>query len=500
MCAGIVNASTSSSCSSFQRLRRTLVSFAVSLALGVSTVLADDLPELGEAARAEMSPQLERKIGESIMNEIRQRDPSYVDDPEITDYLNRLGSRLVEASPNPTGDFYFFAIRDSTVNAFAMFGGFVGVNTGTILTAQSESELAGVVSHEIAHVTQSHLARQIFQQKQNTVPMLLALAVGILAARSNADVAAASITSAQAGAVQSQLAFTREFEREADRMGYQTLEKSGFDVRGMGDFFERLQKSGRLYEHNAPVYLRSHPLTVERISDMQNRAQSAPYRQVVSSLDFHLVRAKLRAQMGTPAEALKDFSSQLQEKKYSSLAAAHYGLAVAQMRAKNAPAAQREIDAIKALKVASPIISGLSAEIRIAVGDLSGAQAIYREALQRYPQAKSLIYGYAESLYGGRQYDQAMLFLEAQLQLNFSDYKLYGLQAKNYAAMGKRVQQHRSQAEFYMLQGQLTQAVEQLQFAQQATDGDFFELSAVDARLRELRKLQIEEAKLKRGG
>ena len=476
------------------------MSVAVSLTLGVSYVLADDLPELGEAARAELSPQLERKIGESIMNEIRLREPSYVDDPEINDYLNRLGSRLVEASPNPTGDFYFFAIRDSTVNAFAMFGGFIGVNTGTILTAQSESELAGVVSHEIAHVTQSHLARQIFQQKQNTVPMLLALAVGILAARSNADVAAASITSAQAGAVQSQLAYTREFEREADRMGYLTLEKAGFDVRGLEDFFERLQKAGRLYEHNAPVYLRSHPLTVERISDMQNRAQSAPYRQVVSSLDFHLIRAKLRAQMGTPAEALKDFSSQLQEKKYSSLAAAHYGLAVAQMRAKDAPAAQREIDAIKALKVTSPIISGLSAEIRATVGDLPGAQAIYREALQRYPQAKSLIYGYAESLYSGRQYDQVMLFLDAQLQLSFSDYKLYGLQAKNYAMMGKRVQQHRAQAEFYMLQGQLTQAVEQLQFAQQATDGNFYEQSAVDARLRELRKLQIEEAKLKRGG
>ena len=110
------------------------------------SVLADDLPDLGESARAELSPQLERKVGESIMNEIRLREPSYIDDPEVSDYLNRLGSRLVEVSANPTGDFQFFAIRDSTVNAFAMFGGFIGVNTGTILTAQSESELAGVPS------------------------------------------------------------------------------------------------------------------------------------------------------------------------------------------------------------------------------------------------------------------------------------------------------------------------------------------------------------------
>lgn len=480
---------------------KSLLRLALAVAItGVSIALADDLPDLGESARAELSPQIERKLGESIMNEIRLREPSYVDDPEINDYLNRLGTRLVESSANPTGDFHFFAIRDNTVNAFAMFGGFVGMNTGTILTAQSESELAGVLAHEIAHVTQNHLARQIAKEKQNTLPSMIAMAVGILAARSNSSVAAATVTSAQAGVVQAQLAYTRDFEREADRMGYQSLEKAGFDVRGMGDFFERLQKAGRLYENNAPVYLRSHPLTVERISDMQNRTQDSPYRQVVSSLDFHLVRAKLRAQMGTPREAVIEFETQLREKKYGSQAAANYGLVFALMRSKDAPAAQRAIEGLRALKVASPIIAGLAAEIRASLGDLPAAQAIYRDALQRFPQSKALVYGYAESLFAGRQYDQALPFLESQLQLNFADYKLYGLQAKTYSAMGKRLQQHRAQAESYLLQGQLGQAVEQLQFAQQASDGNFYEQSAVDARLRELRKLQTEEARRKRSG
>ena len=434
------------------------------------------------------------------MNEIRLREPSYVDDPEINDYLNALGRRLVEASANPAGDFTFFAIRDNTVNAFAMFGGFIGVNTGTILTAQSESELAGVIAHEIAHVTQNHLARQIAKEKQNTIPSMIAMAVGVLAARANSSAASATIASAQAGVVQAQLAYTRDFEREADRMGYQSLNKAGFDVRGMGDFFERLQKAGRLYENNAPVYLRSHPLTVERISDMQNRAQESPYRQVVSSLDFQLVRAKLRAQLGTPREAVVDFESQVRERKSVSQAAARYGLVYALMRAKDVAAAQREFDALKALKVSSPMIADLAAEIRTKVGDLPAAQAIYRDGLQHFPQAKSLVYGYAESLYAARQYDQALQFLDSQLQLSATDYKLYGLQAKTYAAQGKRLPQHRAQAEFYMLQGQLGQAVEQLQFAQQATDGNFYEQSAVDARLRELRKLQVEEEKLKRNG
>ena len=204
--------------------------------------------------------------------------------------------------------------------------------------------------------------------------------------------------------------------------------------------------------------------------------------------------------MGTPREAVTEFENQLREKKFASQAATRYGLVYAQMRAKDLPAALREIDALRALKVSSPMIAGLTAEIRTAAGDLPAAQVIYREALQRFPQAKSLIYGYAESLYAGRQYDQALLFLDSQLQLNFTDYKLYGMQAKTYAALGKRLQQNRAQAEFYLLQGQLGQAVEQLQYAQQASDGSFYEQSAVDARLRELRKLQDEEAKLKRNG
>ena len=207
--------------SSLFRIVRAVLQLTVAIAVsGFPNSWAAELPDLGESARADFSPQVERRIGESIMNEIRLREPSYVDDPEINDYLNRLGHRLVEASANPVGDFHFFAIRDNTVNAFAMFGGFIGVNTGTILTAQSESELAGVIAHEIGHVTQNHLARQIAKEKQNTIPSMIAMAVGLLAARANANIGMATISSVQAGVIQSQLGFSRDFEREADRSGY----------------------------------------------------------------------------------------------------------------------------------------------------------------------------------------------------------------------------------------------------------------------------------------
>ncbi len=478
-----------------KHFRRSITVAVVCASLVVHAQQIGGLPDLGESSRAELSPQTERRIGESIMNQIRLREPSYVDDHEVNDYLAKLGRRLVEASGDPTGRFHFFAIRDNSVNAFAMFGGYIGINTGTILAAQTESELAAVMAHEIAHVTQNHLARQMAKEKQNTIPALIAMAIGILAARSNTSVAAGTIASAQAGLVQSQLAYTRDFEREADRVGFQSMESARFDVNGMGDFFDRLQKATHLYENNAPVYFRSHPLTVERMSDMQNRAQHAPYRQVVSSLDFYLVRAKLRVQALPPKDAVVEFERLLQEKKYSSEIATRYGLALALLRANDIKGAKRVSADLKPQRGDSPMLAGLTASIDEQSGDFKEAQEIYRQALLRFPQSKSLVYGYADSLYAAKEYRQALAFLEKQLISDQSDFVLYGLQAKNYAALGQRVQQCRAQAEFYFLQGQLGPAIEQLQFAQQEKNGDFYELSAVDARLRELRKLQIEEEK-----
>lgn len=464
---------------------------------GIPIVCADGLPDLGESARADFPPQLERKIGESIMNEIRLREPTYIDDDDVNDYLASIGARLVAASDDPGANLHFFAIRDRTVNAFAMFGGFVGINSGTVLTAQSESELAGVMAHEISHVTQHHLARQIAKEKQNSIATMIAMGVAILAARSNGDLAGAAVASAQAGAVQAQLAYSRDFEREADRVGYQMLEKAGFEVAGMAAFFERLQKAGRVYENNAPVYMRSHPVTVERISDMQNRAQKVPYRQLLDSLEFLLVRAKLTAQDGPASERAAEFARVLRERKFVAEAATRYGLVYALLRAKDSAGAEREMEALKRLKLVSPLLSRLAAEVRDAVGDSSAALKLYADAVKQFPQSRSLAYAYAEALYAGRRYEEAQRFLDLQQQTHSQDFRLYGLQAKIFSAQGKRLQQQRAQAEFYFLQGRLKQAVEQLQFAQQSTDGNFFEHSAVDARLRELRKQVIEEEKEK---
>lgn len=475
---------------------RTLASLAF-LAILSPGAFAEGLPELGEASRTDLPPHMERRIGESIVRDIRLREPAYIDDVEIAAYLNSLGARLTAAMPEAGQSFEFFALRDATLNAFALPGGYIGVHSGLILAAQSESELAGVLSHEIAHVTQKHLARLMGKQNQAQVTQWLALAVAILAARSNSDASQAAIVAGTAAGVQTMLNYTRDFEREADRIGIQTLERAGFDVRGMASFFERMQKFGRLYENNAPGYLRTHPLTVERISDMENRILQAQYRQVADSIEFQLVRAKLRSGQGDPRDAVTDFETQLRERKYLSEASARYGLALAQMRARNYPAVEHELAELRRLKASSPMIDTLATDARKARGDLDGALKLYREARIRHPRNRALLYGQIDALLANGQPQAALQTATDELQLTPSDAALHGLQAKSYAALGKRLQQHRAQAELYALRGQLVAAIQQLELAQKAGDGDFFEHSQVDARLRELRVRQQEEAKQK---
>lgn len=475
------------------------LALATILAMGAGVwtlpTVAEGLPDLGEAAQAEMSPAAERRIGESVMLEIR-RDPAWLDDPEINGYLNRLGGRLAAQSEESRQEFEFFALKDPMLNAFAMPGGFVGVHTALILSAASESELASVLAHEISHVTQHHMARLVNKAGQGQVASMLAIAVAILAARSSPDFAAGAALAGQGVAIQNQLNYSRDFEREADRIGLGLLERAGFDIRGMSAFFGRLQKFGRLYENSAPGYLRTHPLTTERMSDMDNRIHARPYRQVPDSIEFQLVRAKLRAQEGTPRDAVVDAESRLKDRSFAgSEVAARYGHAQALLRDGRLDAAEREVAELRRLKAISPMIETLAAHVRQRQGDLAGATRILRAAQQRYPQERAVAYDLVEVLLEARQPAEALKLTEDDLQNYPSDARMHALQAKTYALLGRHLQQHRAQGEAYALQGQIPLAVEQFELAQRAGDGNFYEQSQVDSRLRELKKRVADEAK-----
>ncbi len=483
-----------------KRILKPIVCLCSSLLLLSGNAVAQGLPDLGELERSGLSHHTERRLGERYMLEIR-RDPSYIHDPEIADYLNRLGQKLASHVEQGRQSFAFFAVRDAMLNAFALPGGYVGVHTGLILAARSESELAGVLAHEVSHVTQSHLARMFGNQGQAQLTSLLSLAVALLAARNSPDVAIGAAMAGQAAVVQNQLNYSRDFEREADRLGLDLMEKAGFDVRGMASFFERMLQFGRLYENNAPGYLRTHPMTTERITDMENRIAQRPYRQVPDSTEFGLVRAKIRAYDGTPGDAVADFVAQLKSGKYAREADVRFGYAHALLRDNKLAAAAAELETLKRLKLNSPLLDSLTAQWQLKRKDVAGAIQTLQESMQRHPQARALIYALIETKVGAggtAGAAEAVEMTRRELQLTPGDPSLFALQAKAYAAQGKRMHQHRAQAEAYLLEGQLDAAILQLDYARQAGDGNFYELSEVDARLRELRQRKLEEDRDKR--
>lgn len=443
---------------------------------------ASGLPDLGDVAVDELSPAQERQIGEEIMREVRT-DPAWLNDPEVEEYINNLGRRLATASAEPARFFEFFVIRDGTLNAFALPGGYIGVHTGLILAAQSESELAGVLGHEIGHVTQRHIAQLIGKQKQMSMMMLASLLAAVAA--SNSRVGEAALAAGAAGTSQAQLGYSRDFEREADRVGLQTLDAAGFDVRGMAGFFERLQRASRLYENNAPAYLRTHPLTTERIADMENRVMSMRYRQVPDSSDFRYVRARLRAQSLSAAEAVQTFSGLLENSPND--ASLRYGLALAQLRMGRLDDAARTLDELRRRAEASPFIATLGGEIAMARHDAGTAIKTLTAARRAFPASMSVVYALADAQIDGGRASDAEQNLRRALTGRGEDLRLWGLLARANAALGKRTAQHRAQAEVYALQGGYRAAIEQLELARRNGDGDFYELSAVDARLREIR-------------
>ena len=450
-----------------------------------------DLPDLGEVSRASLSESGEDRIGREIMRQIRDSG-DYLDDPVLLEYLARLGERLGSASPEPGKRFEFFAVRDPTLNAFALPGGYIGVHTGLISATRNESELAGVLGHELGHVTQSHIARMVDSQKNASVISLLALAVAILAARSNSDVTQAALASSQAYSIQNQLDFTRENEREADRVGLQTMTAAGYSPQGMAGFFERLQAQGRLYENNAPAYLRTHPLTYERIADMQNRLAKMPYDQHEDSLEYLIVRARVQAEEGDAAEASRRFEARVKE---HGDAGNWYGLARAALRANDFKRAQAALEALSSFDSRSPLVAVLHGEILLAANRASAAVDVLGAALKRYRGYRPLAYLYARALLRANRPAEMLGFVREQQQVWASDIRFFTLSAEAYQALGQLSQANLAQAEAYALQDRIIAAIDQLQLAQKQKNTDFYTQSIIDARLRELKARQARETK-----
>lgn len=470
-----------------------IVLLAAIASVAVPVALADGLPELGDYSATVMSPLDELRIADEIMRDV-YASSQVLEDPEINDYIDDLGHRLATNSPDKYQRFNFFVVKDNSINAFAMPGGVIGVHTGLLIAAKNESEVAGVLGHEIGHVVQHHLARMLAKQKNDSVISMATMALALLAARSNPQLTGGALTAATASSIQKQIDYTREHEREADRVGLQIMESAGFDARAMPSFFETLQKGTRFSEGSAPAFLRTHPLTSERIADVRNRVEQGNYRVAQESTSFPFVKAKLLSAIGTADSAINTFRYNLQEKNAANEAAQHYGLALAMLRKNDLAGARQELEWLRKQVPANAMIETLATNIIVAGRNPSLIEQQYQDALAKYPDHRALIYGYAEHLLATRQLERLLPMLtDKQVQFPDDPY-FYELQSRVYTMQGKTLLRHQAQGEAYVRRYNLKGAVEQMDLATKATDGDFYQHSIVEARLSKLRQ-QLDDKK-----
>ncbi|MGA1381499.1 MAG: M48 family metalloprotease [Burkholderiaceae bacterium] len=495
----------------------------------------EQLPQLGEADADGLSLAAERRLGRQVFQEFL-RAGVVADDPELEDYLVSQSARLLQAAleqghlqPGQSiepAEFRFFAVRDPAINAFALPGGYIGIHTGLMAQSQSESELMSVLAHEIGHVSQRHISRQFGQRRQSSAVMIAAALLAAMAASSSSDAAMGIMSLGQTVAVQDQLAFSREAEREADRVGLGLLKEAGFDPEAMASLFQKLLRAGEFYESAAPNWVRSHPLTSERIADVQTRlsqmngsnssalSQPDSKQPAQDTLEFRWLRARIGSLSDRSVDGLAKSQLRLQKAfeqaqakavEQSALAYAMAWVAAGQRRHQEALSRLDQAEALarkaNAHEWANPLLTTARLEVLLAAGDLPKAYETLQPALgamnpsisQR--QLARLSIRIVEGL--GR-HDHALAFAQSYTSRWPDDLQGWALQAQVASSASQQTLAHWATAERYRRAGALNAALEQLRLARKANDADFTVMSMIDARLASLRReIQFEKGQAK---
>lgn len=446
------------------------------------------LPEIGDASGGLLSEQLEQRIGVSFMRQVRQSMP-VLDDPLVNGYLQGVGQRLSRNSGDAQRGFDFFVVTDPTLNAFAGPGGNIGVNSGLILTTQTEDELASVLGHEIAHVTQRHLPRALENQQRMTVPTIAAmLGAIILGAYGGADAGVAAITAVQAGAVQSQIDFTRHNESEADRIGIQTLVASGFDPRAMADFFERMHQATRFSAGaQLPAFLRTHPVTLDRVAEARDRAMGLRGRRLPDNGTFLHMRERVRVLTAIgPTAALRHYQQTAMPSEPMAARAWRYGEALALLRAGRHEAAAAQLETLSESNADFLPYRVAKVELAMAGNRPDAASALARENLKLYPNnlALLLLLGEAELRAGHPAATRALLGNRAHQAQPAPP--VLELLARAADQRNDKIEAYQMRAEYHVQNGRLELAMEQLRRASKLQPIAFAQLATIEARLRQL--------------
>lgn len=445
---------------------------------------ASTLPEIGLSADQIFSPAEEQELGQQFLRQLRQR-VKILDDPEIENYFNSIGYRLVSNSENPAQPFTFFVIKSQDINAFAAPGGFIGVHSGLILQTRDEGELASVLSHEIAHVTQRHIARKVEEGGRLSLISVATIIAAVLAGARNADLGQAGLAAIMAGNVQMQIDFTRAHEREADRVGMETLSKSGFNPLSMPSFFERLQLENRFYENNIPEFLRTHPVTTDRIAEAKDRAEKLIQRETwyKDSPEYALMKAKILVETTEDLETLiKQLEDSLKTGKFRDERAVRYGLVQAGLKLKQPQQVIPHLKWLQENDIDRVIFRHAELQLITLQGKRKKALELAEKALKIYPKDMLISTYYAQLLLEEKRPEEAVNILKG-LTTKRPDF--YRLLAQAYQQAQQLGEAHLAMGESYYLSGQTALAVEQLKQALHLKDLSFYLASRVESRLKQ---------------
>ncbi len=467
--------------------RRTLLGCAA-FAIAAASALpasASELPDFGSPADVALSKNREVQLGRQAMLQLRSAGV-VIDDPQLTEYIGTIGSELASRVNNGDYHFNFFLVKDDDINAFALPGGFIGVNTGLLLASENENELAAVLAHEISHVTQRHIARSMLDDQHSSIASMAAmLAAMVLGAASHMSGNAMEgvVAASQSMAAQRQLNFSRANEAEADRVGMDVLASAGFDPNAMGTFFEKLsQRYGSTLEQ-LPVLLQTHPLTTDRIAEARARARQLPQVKHEDSAGYGLAKARLRAlNAPTPEAALALFAG----KADSGDPADRYGLALSQMRMSlNDNAAQQFEDLIAAHPTVIAYRIG-QAEALMGSGATDQAMKVYSESERLSPRNVPLTISYAEALIkAGRAAEAHALLLDLLNNVEATPEQLR-LIARAANAEGDVGNAYFYMSYYYASIGDLQLAINQVRLALETPGVHTVDRSRFEARLKQL--------------
>lgn len=493
----------------FPRTLRSLSALILAVATAIAPARAQ-LPSLGEGG--DLTAGAERRLGERIAREL-YRDPDYIDDPVLVEYVQGIWQPLMEAARKRgelTGDieerfaWQVLLGKDRSINAFALPGGWLGLHLGLVSVTTTRDELASVLAHELSHVTQRHIARLVTQQNQTTPLVVAAMILGAMAAGRNAEAGKALITGSQALALQSQLNFSRDMEREADRIGLGVMTAAGFEPQGFVTMFDKLSQAARLNDNGNYPYLRTHPMTTERAADMQARQQLAGTEPPQPTLEHALAAARARVLSNSAVDALRSAVAAAEGGGVAQMpplrqASVLYAGALAAARLREPATSDRmlaRLEAVVATDAPSRRLARLlGAELALARGDTARVLRLVDLDSGRRPD---LLMGSQAQVQAG-QATAAAQRLQTWVATRPRDAGAWQLLSSAYAAQGQPLRAIRAEAEARVAQLDYTAALDRFKAAQDLVrrgggGGDHIEASIIDTRARQVESLLREEA------